>query len=107
MLEGQARVLLHFPHHKEGSRLPHAREGDQLVPVQLVEVRHVADADLQQVIEITCNQNAPFCKIHVAKLEAHFLMHSPSFTTTPLTQTEAFLWLTAHRPSLRPSRQQP
>lgn len=51
--EGQASVLLDLFHNEEGSRLPDARERDQLLSMQLVEILHITDADFQEVVEVS------------------------------------------------------
>jgi hypothetical protein len=57
-LEIKRRIVDHFLHDKEGARLPHARQREQLFAVQLSEIGDVLDADLEKEIEVAGDQVA-------------------------------------------------
>jgi len=57
-LEIQRGVVDDLLHDEEGAGLADAREGNQLIAVQLVEVADVADPDLQKEVEIPGDQMA-------------------------------------------------
>lgn len=57
-LEFQQSIVDDFLHDEEGAGLAHAGQGDQLRAVNAVEIRHVADADLQEIIEIAGDEIA-------------------------------------------------
>src|SRR5438270_6206351 len=48
----QRRVVDDFLHHEEGPGLAHARQRDQLLAVDTVEILHVADSDLEEIVEV-------------------------------------------------------
>src|ERR1700733_8802567 len=52
------RVVDYFLHHEKSSRLPHARQRDQFLAMDAVEIRHVADPDLQKIVEVARHQMA-------------------------------------------------
>ncbi len=56
--EVERRVVDHLLHDEEGSGLADARQRDQLVAMDAVEILHVADADLEEVVEIASHQMA-------------------------------------------------
>jgi hypothetical protein len=56
--EVERRVVDHLLHDKEGPRLAHPRQRDELLAVQAVEVGDVAHPDFQKVVEVTGDEMA-------------------------------------------------
>ena len=56
--EIERRVVDDFLHDEKGARLADARQRDQLLAVQPVEIGDVADADLEEIVEIAGDQMA-------------------------------------------------
>src|SRR6266702_4539070 len=54
----QRRVVDDFLHHEEGAGLAHAGQRDELLAVDAVEMLHVADADLEEVVEVAGDEVA-------------------------------------------------
>src|SRR5690606_9697787 len=57
-LERQACIVLDVLHDEEGPRLPDAGQRDEFVTMQLVEIRHISNADLEKIVEVTGHQIA-------------------------------------------------
>ena len=56
--ERKRRVFLDFLEHEESADLAHARQRDQHLAVKRVEILHVADPDLEKVVEVTRDEVA-------------------------------------------------
>src|SRR5438067_7595739 len=56
--EIERRVVDHFLHDKESPGLADARQRDQLFAMDAVEILHVADANLEEIVEIAGHQMA-------------------------------------------------
>src|SRR5258708_7704973 len=54
----QRGVVDDLLHHEECSGLPNARQRDQLVTVNPVEIRHIGDPDFQEIVEVAGDQVA-------------------------------------------------
>src|SRR6185295_11723640 len=54
--EIERRVVDHFLHDEEGPGLADARQRDQLFAMDAVEILHVADPDLEEIVEIAGHQ---------------------------------------------------
>jgi hypothetical protein len=88
--ERQPPVVLDLLHDEEGPGLAHAGKGDQLLAVQLVEIGHVANADLQQIVEVAGHEVAVehFLQGEDRLLERRKALRSERSSTTP-TMTSA------------------
>ena len=54
----QRRVVDNFFHHEKRSGLPDTGQRDEFLAVQTVEIGHVTDPDLEEIVEISRNQMA-------------------------------------------------